>query len=182
MANRNRTRGCLFTLYHPPTKLWYKGVVGFEQATPLNVLWSSWFTKNPIILNLIRVFGKETFLVTVEQIYENPVDATNALREFYKKEFPQFKAEWITDRRITKLYRKGPRPNTPDRRGKNNPHYGHRHKSGAYRIRRAQGFRATYIPRRWSVDEHGNEHFIRGDTPLPQGWRYGRNSRNWSKW
>jgi hypothetical protein len=180
------TKGCVFTLYHHPTKLYYRSAFSYRYATPFNVLWVSWFTNNTVIHELIRIFGKETFQVTVDQIYPTRNDAIAALKAFYDTEQPQFKSEWITDKKLPSLM---PHANPKkhlrhyaSHKGRNNPNYGRRHNNAISKMKRTQGRRANYVLKRWVVDEQGNERKILATAPLPKGWRYGRNTRNWSGW
>ena len=40
-----------------------------------------------------------------------------------------------------------------------------------------------HYPRRWYVDVHGDEHYIRVEGfTLPSGAVWGRNARRWSRW
>ena len=183
MAIKNQHRGCLFPLYHPPTDLHYTGAMGYRFATPHNKLWMTWFTNNPIILHLIRVFGKETFVVTIEQTFEHYYESVEALHQFYAVEQPQFKSDWITDKKLPKIVPPVKRPIGRSHKGRNNPNYGRRHKNNPiFRLKYKQGCKALYYPKRWVVDENGKEWRIPLDRPIPKGWRVGRNTRTHSRW
>lgn len=186
MAFKVGVKGCVFTLYHPPTGLSYRSAFSYRYATPFTVLWVDWYTNNTVIHDLIRIFGKETFQVTVDQIYPTRNDAIAALKTFYETEHPQFKSEWITDKKLPKK-----RPHASPKKhlrhyashkGRNNPNYGRRDKSALTKMKRSRGQKMRDWRYLWVTDPTGKERYIRPEAPLPKGWRYGRNPRTWSRW
>lgn len=63
-----------YHLYHTPTKQNYYGVRYAKGCTPSD-LWKTYFSSSKKVSELIRVFGKDSFVATVRKIFDCPKKA-----------------------------------------------------------------------------------------------------------
>jgi hypothetical protein len=100
-----------YHLFHVPTQTHYYGVRYSKTCTPLD-LWSSYFSSSRKILDLIQVYGKESFQYEIRKIFLCAADAIQHEQTVLRRLKVLQRSDWLNNS-IGSTHRGGRKKGTP---------------------------------------------------------------------
>lgn len=82
-----------YHLYHKPTDKHYYGS-RFGKGCHPSDLWVKYFTSSPIIKNLIKTYGKDSFIVKVRKIFDCPIKCQKYENKVLKRLGVPYNKKW----------------------------------------------------------------------------------------